>query len=392
MTADPSAPQLRHRHPTGTGESTEPTAAPATISPEKEPCPPPPSWPLLLRQVWTTQWGLVGAFLLQVGLVLSIWLVGLATGSLATVAYAYWLLFNAASLLIVAIQRALFSHPTLRGQDAKSNKRVVVGGGGDTTEEEGVLNTVAVYPFGWRRLPVILTFAQLLYMLFVATHILTESIKHNLDPEAHHSFDDHHHEFLGQEGTVESNLLVLGSMLTTLLFVVVHQIDHFSTQAITASSALHHPAAAPVPSSWRAALGNRFITLSLVSGALILIKPWLLSPPLSQTVDPYLAIILALAMVLTSVPYVTRIGTILLQAGPEQTHREIKQRLSEICQWPEVRGYRSFRLWANTTEELVGTVEFMVHTNCGDQGLLLQRIRGYLSPPIHNLTVQINLE
>ncbi|KAJ1925597.1 hypothetical protein IWQ60_004459 [Tieghemiomyces parasiticus] len=310
---------------------------------------------------------------MQLALALAIWLEGLGTGSLATVTFAYWLIFYAVDLFVLAVRRVVTAHPTL---NSSGNH------GLDRCRRLGVAPVLPQYPFGWQRLPVLLTFARLLFVVFVAVHVLTESVKHNLDPVDHHSFDDHHHENLEREGTPWSQLLILAAILSGL-----------ASELWWGRRSIGTPPTHPTETNADAAARRSFAVLTCLVGGLLLAKPCL-SDPLSPTLDPYLAIAMALATLAVTAGSLGRYGRLLLQAAPPQTYQMACKRLEEVEGWPGVLGYHHFRLWATTPEHLVGSVEIRADQSRMKVGPteLVQRVRGHLTPLVQELTVQVNLE
>ncbi|KAJ1973677.1 hypothetical protein H4R34_004994 [Dimargaris verticillata] len=129
--------------------------------------------------------------------------------NLVATAYAYWLAFHAQSLAIVAVQRAVRTHQLLGGpppsvqlspndwpsfpvtgprpvfKHLSEPDHEIVAAPRASGTPMAAAKSVGLYPFGWRRLPVILTLAQLLYLFFVAAHTITESIEHLASSGSH---------------------------------------------------------------------------------------------------------------------------------------------------------------------------------------------------------------
>ncbi|KAJ1962359.1 hypothetical protein H4R35_007361 [Dimargaris xerosporica] len=229
----PAPSMLHHRHPhkcTDSPNQSSSASACTHASPSSGPdshghqpgSTPAPSFTQLARAVASGQPGLSLAALGQTLLGVAVWTVSLAQENLVATAYAYWLAFHAQSLAIVAVQRAVRTHQVLGGLPPSTpcpphswplfpvagprpvfkhpseldhstrwsssplvpdQEKVMIPG--DSGTPMTAAKSAGLYPFGWRRLPVILTLAQLLYLFFVAAHTITESIEHLASSGSH---------------------------------------------------------------------------------------------------------------------------------------------------------------------------------------------------------------
>ncbi|KAJ1962360.1 hypothetical protein H4R35_007362 [Dimargaris xerosporica] len=189
----------------------------------------------------------------------------------------------------------------------------------------------------------------------------------------HHSNDRYH-----------GPVLTLLAALTTIGTALAFRVDHLLT-ADGASSlpnlAWHSPVTAS-PFVWR---------LLGVAG-MVLGQPRLVQRYPQHHVDVYLALGTAAIMVSTALPHLLRVSTLLLQASPAPTSRQVEQHLAEICSWPNVSGYNHLCLWANAPDEVYCSVEITIEAleQAQDESALLARIVAHLAPCVQHLTVQLN--
>ncbi|KAJ1657478.1 hypothetical protein IWQ61_003136 [Dispira simplex] len=353
----------------------------------------------MLTNVWQCQCWLLTAGIVHLGLAVGVWVVGITSEHLSTTIYSYWQMACAFTPVVVAIQR--YIRPTVKrhrstlsvGNSATSDKVSGMSAGAQDDRPWIPLETLTALPYGWSRLPMLLAFTQLLFLVFIAAHGL---VYHN-----------HHHAMVPNRSlpfqTVPSGgyppvhgvnwgkLMLLLSLCWTILWAQYARSSVYNVRT-SISSPNKDPrsliALQPVSKVWYRFGGNLSETGAIVTGVALVITQWLGPYGFFVPKDFHMALGITLLMMCTTFPTLKRLATLLLQAAPMEVHQRVIRELADICTWNDVVGYHNFHLWATTTDELVGTIEFCVLGHHQPPGDLLPRIQSKLAPWVTHLTVQ----
>ncbi|KAJ1969678.1 hypothetical protein IWQ62_000469 [Dispira parvispora] len=346
----------------------------------------------VLTNVWQDQCWLLTAGLVHLGIAVGVWVVGITGEHLSTTIYSYWQMVCALTPVVVAIQRCI--QPKLKrhrstmtngGNLATSVVEPSVNGGTQGDRLWVPLETLTALPYGWSRLPMLLAFTQLLFLVFIAVHGLVHHNHHHaMVPNQSLPFQTATGSvYLPVHGLSWGGLMLPLSLCWTILWA-----QYARSSVYNVRTGISSPDKNQASKVWYRFGGNLSETGVIITGVSLVLVQWLKPYVFFAPKDFHMALSITLLMVCTTFPTLKRLATLLLQAAPAEVYQRVVQELADISTWKDVVGYRNFHLWATTTDELVGTVEFRVLGLGQPPGDLLPRIQSKLAPWVTHLTVQ----
>ncbi|RKP10572.1 cation efflux family-domain-containing protein [Thamnocephalis sphaerospora] len=283
---------------------------------------------------------------------LGVWFHAHHAESLALTAYGYFLLFDAFGVINLLFSRTI-RHT--RYYMAQTLDR----------------------PFGRRRVEILFTFANVIFLLFIAIYVTKEGMEHVI--LTHH--DEHN------QTDISLSLLVLtGSLVVTLVSALVFR-NHAQIGRLGSSVFASVRRAAGDNDVLKDLLGNPFTVSNLLCCLIALASRVLVT--MSEhpgMVDQMLCIAVAAIMLYTAFPAFYALGTIFMQAATSVDG--LHEAMCELTQQAGVVGCLDEHFWTDAYGHVIGTLTVVSDGRVHSQAVLASA-RRVLAGLVHQLTVQV---
>ncbi|KAJ2759537.1 hypothetical protein H4S06_002180 [Coemansia sp. BCRC 34490] len=293
-----------------------------------------------LRRIFTQEHGFIGPRLymsmLHAAAGVFVWATGIYTGSLALMSYSFMVLFDATSLFIDLLPRAL----EYSGNDAASVE----------------------YAFGLRVLPAVLEFANSLGLLFRGIQALKEGVEHLVTSSHEHSaaameFETYAHQ------TPQHNRggapLALAAALAAVAATVC------SAARFANHRGLWELCRSPLAPMHMATQAQN-VTLNPINAASVLAGVWMvymavLVPPAEESaIEPVSCVLVAVVMAAIGASACLHLGRLLLHATTRESAESVRRVVALVSSVPGVVGCERVHAWSPVVGERAGMLRVVV--------------------------------
>ncbi|KAI9596343.1 cation efflux family-domain-containing protein [Syncephalis fuscata] len=293
--------------------------------------------------LWTT---------LQLFTTIGVWFHGHHAESLALTAYAYFLFFDLFGLFNLLVSRTIrsssyYTTPTLE------------------------------HPFGLRRIEILFSFTNVIYMLFMSIYVTKEGMEHVI--LTHHSEHNHADFFMSFLVLI---CAVLVTAVSSLVFRHHAQLDRLNGRPQGPGSRFGGE-----DTLLGGLLKSSFTKANLFCCAIVLFSRFMVAiSAYPALLDQLACMSVAIVMVYSVQSIFFAISKLLMQSA---THVEgVDSALNELTSQPGVLGYLEEHFWTDAYGRVVGTLMVIADTNANPQGILASAHRS-LGGCVHHLTVQV---
>ncbi|KAG0241868.1 Endoplasmic reticulum zinc transporter [Actinomortierella wolfii] len=222
------------------------------------------------------------------------------------------------------------------------------------------------YPFGVQRIEVLFGLSNAIFLLFIGMNMLKESLEHLMLEGEHHGGD--HHGRIPLFWTI----IGLGATLVGSIgyqnheqFCRLLQANNGSGSSTWSSAAGYNQRSLPVTR-------NQFSLATLACAAGVVVV-WLL--PAADSLDKLVAIGQSIVMFALGGPLTKVLGMILLQTTPPMTLESVEDAVRQLAATDgSILGLERAHVWANTYNQLVGTVVVRIAKEA-DEAVALKTIQ-----------------
>ncbi|KAJ2660326.1 hypothetical protein IWW48_003035 [Coemansia sp. RSA 1200] len=294
-----------------------------------------------LRRIFTQEHGFVGPRLYMAAVHAAagvlVWATGIYTGSLALMSYSFMVLFDATSLFIDLLPRAL----EYSGNDAASVE----------------------YAFGLRVLPTVLEFANSLGLLFRGIQALKEGVEHLVTSSHEHAaameFETYAHQ------TPQHNRggapLAFAAALAAVVATVCSAARFANHRGLwelcrSASSSMHMATLTQMQN----------VTLNPINAASVLAGIWMvyiavLVPPAEESaIEPVSCVLVAVVMAAIGASACLHLGHLLLHATTHESAESVQRVVGLVSRVPGVVGCERVHVWSPVVGERAGMLRVVV--------------------------------
>ncbi|KAJ2400665.1 hypothetical protein GGI23_001894 [Coemansia sp. RSA 2559] len=298
------------------------------------------SWARLWR-VFTHEHMFVGPQLYMAGfhaaVGVAVWATGIHTGSLALMSYSFLVLFDATSLLIALMPRALeYSNNTAASVE---------------------------YAFGLRILPTLLEFANSLSLLYRGIQALKEGVEHLVISSHEHAVAAMEFETYAHQAPEHNNGMLL-ACVAALVAVIV-------TSVSAARFANHRglweelSSTAHVATQMQNIARNPFNVASVLVGAWMVCVAVLVPPAEESAIEPISCIVVAAVMAAIGISACLHLGRHLLHATTQESAENVQRVVALVARIPGVVDCTLAHAWSPAAGECAGMLRVIVDPgNC----------------------------
>eukprot|EP00052_Salpingoeca_macrocollata_P006360 m.53215 g.53215 ORF g.53215 m.53215 type:complete len:355 (+) comp15401_c0_seq1:63-1127(+) len=255
------------------------------------------------------------------------------------------------------------------------------------------LRPTAEYSFGYERVEVLLMFALGILLMLACVFSVKESVERLLEPVPHVDFEHGAHV----DSTTPVQLQLGAVPLLALVSLLFHLLGmYFINKHTTLGRSMTRSTPRPVP-LLASCLGesvtekNAPVVLGVSCCLLVLGAAIFMSiNPAAVQVDPLVAIVEAVFLVIVLHPIVVANALVLLQTAPSELSTALDKCLREISTCDGVLEYGSEHFWAISHGKLAGSLLVRVRRDANEASVLSQisqRLSPFVAP--EHLTVQI---
>ncbi|KAJ2551502.1 hypothetical protein EV175_003669 [Coemansia sp. RSA 1933] len=261
----------------------------------------------------------------------AVWAAGIGTGSLALMSYAFLVLFDATSLFVDLVPRAL---------EYSANSAPSV-----------------EYAFGLRVLPTLLEFTNGLSLLYRGIQALKEGVEHLATSSHEHAMAAIEFETYAHQAPEHNSGTVLASAAALSAVVVT---------AVSAARFANHRALWELCSSGHAATQMQNVTLNPFNAASFLVGSWmvyvavLLPPAKESIVEPISCVLVAVVMAVVGASACLHLGRHLLHATTRESADLVRRVVALVLRVPGVVDCSNVYDWSPAVGERAGMMRVVV--------------------------------
>ncbi|KAG0233235.1 Endoplasmic reticulum zinc transporter [Actinomortierella wolfii] len=222
------------------------------------------------------------------------------------------------------------------------------------------------YPFGVQRIEVLFGLSNAIFLLFIGMNMLKESLEHLMLEGEHHGGD--HHGRIPLFWTI----IGLGATLVGSIGYQNHEQFCLLLQANNGSGSSTWSSAAGYSQRSLPVTRNQFSLATLACAAGVVLV-WLL--PAADSLDKLVAIGQSIVMFALGGPLTKVLGMILLQTTPPMALESVEDAVRQLAATDgSILGLERAHVWANTYNQLVGTVVVRIAKEA-DEAVALKAIQ-----------------
>ncbi|KAI9505185.1 hypothetical protein GGI25_002243 [Coemansia spiralis] len=296
------------------------------------------SWARLWR-VLISEHSFIGAQL-YVGLLhglagVALWASGIHTGSLALMSYSFIVLFDATSLLIDLVPRAL--------------------------EYSNNITPSVEYAFGLRCLPTLLEFTNSVSLLYRAIQALKEGIEHLTTSSHEHTTAMEFETYAHQSPAHNRGTLVAFASVFLSLCATVYSAARFANhRGLWELCARRHIS---INTQTQNVTLNPFNIASLLAGLWMLYMTVLVPPSEESLLEPVSCVLVAVIMAVTSLPACVCLGRDLLHATTGKSAKNVRHVVWLVSRLDGVIDCTQFYVWSPSVGEHTGMLRVTADTD-----------------------------
>ncbi|KAI8394336.1 cation efflux family-domain-containing protein [Radiomyces spectabilis] len=305
--------------------------------------PPLPSWSETFTNILPMQKTLFTWFVIHMLIGLTVWWIGTSSDNLATVAFSYFVIFDALGVFNTFISSIVRLNPAYLASNTKR-------------------------PFGAQRLEIVVAMAIIIYLLFATMYTTKESLEHLL-LEGDEEGDDHHENEMGF-GSFFILLLAIGATFVSCVGLKNHEylVRIFRGTLTTANGFSYNVINRSRGNPIHVLMSNIYSFSITVCGSIVFLFNML--GFVTPAIDKFMAFGIASMMAYLGGPTASALAKILLQTTPDTVCTGIESRLREIRHNPDVLSIDRVHFWQNSYLNCIGTIEVVIKPEANEQTVL----------------------